>query len=320
MTRFPHGLSSFGIPLLGSIPLVGVPNKNGKVWFVDQVLGNDGNSGQDPTAAFKTIQKAVNSAGNGTGDTIFVFPGTYAENVVVDTKDYLAIVAAMVNGYAKPDIQPAAGKALYVKASAGFVGYMLRFVAPAADTDVVLQEGNGFRLISCVFDGDPAMGAAKGLLRLKGNALDDKHTASEGRILDCWFRNSNGVGIIFDAGDTPGNGVGCTDDYVERNIFQGNVGADVATKDTSTPGPALYSARDVYILGNKFRSKNKATYIDMTTDNAGAAADQTGMIADNDFASDNITVAGGAIKIVGTGFTAPFNRDTVGVRDLSAID
>src|SRR5260221_3572902 len=119
MTNFPFGLTSFGAPLVGdgvSIP-TGAPasgRQGGAVWFVDQNSTNQ-HDGTSPQSAFLTLAAAVAAAGNGTGDTIFVFPGSYTENVVV-AKDYLSIIGAQFAGYAKPDIGKSTGVALTVNA------------------------------------------------------------------------------------------------------------------------------------------------------------------------------------------------------------
>jgi hypothetical protein len=211
-THFPHGVSSYGIPIIGEN--VGIPNFQGNAWFVDAVNGNDYNSGQDPTAALQTINRAIQLAGNGTGDTIFIYPGSYEENVVVD-KDYLTLVGAMLSRYSFPDIVPASGKALFNQAAQGMVLRNLRLAAPAADVDLMLIEGNGFAILGCILDGDATQGDAKGLIKLKGNAADDSYTASEGLIAGCLLRGSGGIGIVFESAATP-TLVGCTDDTLFR--------------------------------------------------------------------------------------------------------
>ncbi len=73
ITNFPNGISSFG-------GVVGPPGYAGwwgsTAWFVDDDGGSDGNSGKEPTKAFKTIQKAVGLAGP--QDTIFLKPRNIA--------------------------------------------------------------------------------------------------------------------------------------------------------------------------------------------------------------------------------------------------
>lgn len=79
-TNFPNGVSSFGIPLIGSgsqIPVSGYP---GVYRFVSSVNGNDGNSGKTPKAAMATIAKALLSCTANNGDVIVLLPG-HAETV-----------------------------------------------------------------------------------------------------------------------------------------------------------------------------------------------------------------------------------------------
>jgi hypothetical protein len=67
-TNFPNGLTSFGIPVIGDGARFSSPWATH--YFVDGISGNDGNDGTSPTSAFKTIQKAVNSASG--QDVIYV--------------------------------------------------------------------------------------------------------------------------------------------------------------------------------------------------------------------------------------------------------
>lgn len=318
LTKFPSGLSSFGIPQIGgllNVPFVSPGAKFAQVVFVDPSRGNDGNAGDDPSIPVATFARAQALVDSGVGAMIFLAPDSYVENFVV-TKDYLHIIGQMTPRYAWPDIVPASGKALYQQAAQGLILHRLRFAAPAADTDLLLIEGNGNIFDSCIFDGDAAQGNAKGLVRLKGNASDDSYTASEGLIRRCLFRGSGGQGLIFDTGASPGNGVGVTDALVEDNIFVANDQEDVATQDTGT---GTYSVQKTELRRNFFQSKNKTTYVDLTTTNGGAASDQTGAINGNYFASDVIT-AGTTVKMVGTGFTFTGNYYTVGIKDGSGLD
>jgi hypothetical protein len=298
MTRFPHGVSSFGIPQMGEG--YNIPNRIGIVWFVDGTNGTNG-SCQTPTDACKTVTLALTKAHSGTGDTVIIYPGSYVENIVV-TKDYITLRCAQF-GYAKPDVVPTSGLALTVAAQ-GFQSICMRYAAPATDTDLVRQEGNGFFYIDNVFDGDAAQGNAKALLLLKGNDTDDSMTASEGVIQHNLFRGSGGDGIIFDTAE-PAVGVGETDDVVIDNTFQAIDQVAIATADT---GPGTYSIQVSQIIGNYFVDKNKATLIDLTTSNGGAASAQTGVIAGNWLSEDTVNTT--VIKMVGTGFTAVGNYYT----------
>lgn len=305
--------SSGAYPGAATAPFIGIPRRTGRIWYVDATLGNDTFSGTNPAQAFATITRALSRTASGRGDVIFIYPGSYAENVVI-SNDYITMVGATGNGYGRPDIVPASGLALNVNAQ-GFKAYGMRFAAPAADTDTVRVQGNGFIFDWCVFDGDATQGDAKGLVRLKGNATDDGKTSSEGFITNSLFRGSGGIGLIFDTGDAPTNGVGSTDDFILNNRFYANDQSDIATADTGT---GTYSVQVTNIYNNMFETKNKTNYIDLTTSNGGAASAQTGAIDGNYFAADAINTT--RIAMVGTGFTFTGNYNTVGVVDGSALD
>lgn len=299
---------------IGSIigPQLGVGGAFGEganqpnIFFVDATLGSDVNDGRDPGAPLATIQAALNKCVSGRGDVVVVEPGSYAETLSV-TKDYVHIIAAVDGGYGRPDVVPTAGTALTVTGQ-GFVAINVRFYS--ADSDTVIQRGNGFKYHDCVFDGDTGQAATEALLRLKGVTNDDSYTASEGRIEECLLRNSNGFGVAFDVGDGAGNQVGCTDNYFYRCRFYGNAAEDVRAVDTSAGG--AYSAQKNIFKECDFLDRNKATHIDLDTTNGAA---NTG----NSFIRCNIfddTVDATAVKI------ATANAGLIGCwsLDAAAID
>jgi hypothetical protein len=67
LTNFPFGITSFGIPVLGG---GSIPSTFGNYWFVDYDNGSDGFDGKSPAKAFKTVQKAVDSATTNNNDVI----------------------------------------------------------------------------------------------------------------------------------------------------------------------------------------------------------------------------------------------------------
>lgn len=79
-TNFPEGLTSLGVPLIGSGQ---VPVTSGNYWFVDGTNGNDGAGGQTLGEALATIGEAAARAT--INDVILVFPGTYTEAVSCST-------------------------------------------------------------------------------------------------------------------------------------------------------------------------------------------------------------------------------------------
>jgi len=295
---------NFTVPVtVGGLSLVGA---TGTARFVSST-GVDSGDGQTVDDAFLTIQHAIDASAE--NDVIVVYPGEYDENLVVDV-DFLTIVGAQ-SGYGRPDIAPAAGVALTVSAQ-GFRCARMRF-ASQDGSDAVIQEGNGFEYVDCVFD--DASDANEAGLRLKGSAASDDLTASEGAVKGCLFRG-NAFGILFDTGDAPVNGVGCTHDVIDSCRFIDNTSADVATADTGT---GTYSVQDTQIVRCSFMEpKNKATWIDFTTSNGGTAADQTGVIEDCFFNDDTVDTT--AVAIVGTGWGVVGCHSMDGEFDGSGLD
>ena len=68
LTNYPNGVSSFGIPLTGGIPMVLGSTGVGTIWFVDATYGSDGNLGKSPEQALATATQAYSNAVS--GDTI----------------------------------------------------------------------------------------------------------------------------------------------------------------------------------------------------------------------------------------------------------
>ena len=68
LTNFTNGVSSFGIPVLGS---QGIPF-TGNYYFVDPANGSDGNTGLSPGRAFSTLYKAHASMTSGANDVCYL--------------------------------------------------------------------------------------------------------------------------------------------------------------------------------------------------------------------------------------------------------
>jgi hypothetical protein len=323
LTNFPYGVTSFGVVLSGfgaSLPSGGLATgAPGQTVFVDAVNGTSGMDGLTPQTAVKTVTQALAilnklpgaASGLAGGDTIFVFPGSYSDNMVIN-RDYVSIIGCTFAGYGRPDFEATTGVTLTIQAQ-GFRAQHCRFAGTA---DVVVQNGNGFMYDDCVFDGD-GNGATTALFRFLPallRASTTHFTASEGVIQNSLFRGSGGFAIAFDTAAAP-VGVGSTDNVIRGNLFRANTGVDIVTRDTGT---GTYSVQLVTISENKFEDKNKATYLDFTTTNGGAASDQSGTVAGNYFSSDTMTTT--VIKAVGTAFTFPGNYDNVGIFDGSGLD
>lgn len=315
ITNFPFGLSSWGTPVVGfrvGVPASGLATGSpGQVLFVDAVNGSDGQDGLSPETALRSITRAIvvldklPGLSKGGGDTVFIMPGSYSGNLVV-TRDYVTFVGCQFAGYAKPDIEAAAGVTLTVNAQ-GFRAMRCRFAGTA---DVVVQSGNGFEYSECVFDGD-GNGPTTALLRLVPATLrgsSTHFTASEGVIQDNLFRGSGGFGIVFDSAANP-IGVGSTDNRIVGNRFYANFAADIAAAKTGAP--AAYSATTGSIDSNLFMEHNKAIYIDLTTNTDGPLASNSGLISRNDFCTSLIDSSN--ILIAGTHWCFVSNEDENGI-------
>lgn len=313
LTNFPNGITSFGIPVFGGgfgAPLSIPQGQTGNALFVDP----SGRAAAISGLAFTDLQDALDASADGAGDTIFVYPGTYDENLTV-TKDYVTLIGCQQAGYARPDIAPTTGKALNVTGQ-GFQAINMRFVS--ADADSVTQSGNGFAYSNCVFDGDAGQAADEGCFRLVG-AEDDSHTASEGIIQGCLFRGSSvGAGLIIQHAPASAGGAGCTDNQIIGNRFYGN-GVDILSAVNTTGGGAGIYLNHLF-SGNVFMTAGAAyVYINMAAGVAGDLTANSGLFAGNIFADETLIAAQvvltGQAKVIFAG-----NYDAAGLVDGSAFN
>lgn len=99
LTNFPGGLSSFGIPVMGS---GFIPPTTGKVFFVDSNTGSNSNDGRSPDSPFATIAYAIGKCTASKGDQIIVMPAhaeiiSAAGGITVD-KAGISIIGLGVGG------------------------------------------------------------------------------------------------------------------------------------------------------------------------------------------------------------------------------
>ena len=309
LTNFPQGVSSFGIPQIGygvSIPQ-GAPNlvaKQGTVWFVNGTagIGADGNEGTDPTVPFATIGRAITLAGDGTGDTIFVYPGTYVEAVNVGTKSNISIIATEIEGNAKRvAIAPTTGIALTLGAGIRFYARGIRFVGTSGAGCLTQNEGQRFD--NCDFTSDTTHG-----IRFKGT-VDANHTGSGTVFNGCVFRECGGAGIHIEIGTGGAVGLYPTNVNVYGSQFYLNTDDDI---NDDAAGGALAGFSQWDISGNHFMTLNKTTYLDLNGTTGGSEC----LVSGNYFAVN--TAAGYATEFqMPSGSTGAFagNFSGIGVID-----
>lgn len=118
-TNFPNGVSSHGMPVLGSG--VGIPPTTGSVFFVHSGTGANGNPGTDPARPLATIDYAIGLCTASKGDIILVMPG-HAENVSAAggiTADIAGIsIIGLGNGNNRPTLSFSATAATFAISAA----------------------------------------------------------------------------------------------------------------------------------------------------------------------------------------------------------
>ena len=96
LTHHPHGMSSFGMPVIGG----GGEMTLGNVWFVDsghEARGDAAGYGAAPDKPFATLDFAVSRCTASNGDVIFVAPG-HAETIATATALALDVAGIKVIG------------------------------------------------------------------------------------------------------------------------------------------------------------------------------------------------------------------------------
>jgi hypothetical protein len=129
LTKYPNGVSSFGIPLLGAGQ---IPTTTGTYYFVDSSTGSAGNEGTDPSKPLATIDGAVNKCTANKGDVIIVMPG-HAETIASASTlvpDVAGItIVGLGNGTKRPTLTFNATASEIEVGADGIVIDNLRFVA-----------------------------------------------------------------------------------------------------------------------------------------------------------------------------------------------
>src|SRR3990167_257534 len=294
LTRFPNGVSSFGVPVIGSSLSLSIPTAVGKVFFVDKVNGSDGNLGTEINAPLKTITQALTNAKDLGGDTIFVYPGTYAEALTV-SKDDITIIAAMRGGNSKRvAVAPASGSVpLTVGDVWRFRAIGIRFAGTSAVG--VQHAGEAAYFEDCDFTSDTTHG-----FQFKSSTTTADYTGSGTTLYRCLFRDCGDAGLRHTSDTNVGNpnyGIQATNVNVWDCQFYTNTGDDI-DDDAQAGNPTYFYQWD--ISGNKFLTRNKnaagAKYLDMD-----GGVSQDCLVSNNFFASDeafdgdNVDLATGAV-------------------------
>src|SRR5262249_53275809 len=152
-TNFPNGITSFGVPILGS---VGGSPVAGTVFWVNSATGLDATGlGTDTGSPFKTLAFAVSQAKADHGDVIMLMPGHSETITAAVTLANAGIrIVGMGEGVKRPGFTfNTSTAASFIIGAANVRFENIRFVCDLAST-VVCLDFSGFaggRVYGCDF-------------------------------------------------------------------------------------------------------------------------------------------------------------------------
>lgn len=153
VTRFPHGISSFGVPVLGGAGTI--PQTTGTYYFVDD-SGSNANDGKDTDHPFADLNYAISQCTADVGDVIILMPG-HAETASAIAVDVPGItVIGLGHGEAMPTITAtdAAGADLIDVTVDSFWMDNVKLVGGASATTALIDlsgDADFFKATNCYF-------------------------------------------------------------------------------------------------------------------------------------------------------------------------
>ncbi len=264
-TAYPNGVSSFGMPLLGSGP--GIPSTTGNVYFVDSGATNatTGNTGTSPSEPMSTIDSAINKATANNGDLIIVMPGhtetiTTATEIVVDVAGIQIIGLGI--GHTRPKIVfNHANANIPITASNVRLSNLVLETSLAAVASGITATGTiqHIELDHLRFTFDATGVEFTAMVSLGGGATDSADYVS---IHDCWFEAENIDGcasaLLIDD---------CQFVHIQNNLFTGDFNS-VAIDGAAGSSACL----DYVITGNVLQNYDTGATIDLDDSATGVCA------------------------------------------------
>ena len=176
LTRFPHGVSSFGMPVFGS-GLTIEAAKNTEIFFVSKG-GSDGSDGKSPDTATLTVQAAVDKCSHDKGSYVLVGEGVFSEQVTI-TKRAIHLI-----GMGPSRTKIAAGT---MATKGAYLTYPVIAVQPIFKSATM----GGVEIANLTVDG----GGGYGGIYL-GDGANGDGNASNSEIHDCVIDGSNREGLV----------------------------------------------------------------------------------------------------------------------------
>lgn len=215
ITKFPNGVSSYGMPVLGGGYLT-----TGNVFFVDSGSGSNNDNGEDPDHALATIDAAINKCTASNGDVIFVMPGhteslTTAGQVALDVAGVSVI--GLGQGHTRPRlVYDGASGSVTITASNVRWSNIVHVASVASVTNAIIADNTiqHVEIDNCRFTFD-ATGVEFTVMIKLGNGATD--SADYVNIHDCWFEAENIDGcasaLLIDD---------CQFVHIRNNLFTGD--------------------------------------------------------------------------------------------------
>jgi hypothetical protein len=220
LTNFPNGITSFGIPIIGSGAQI--PATTGKYFFVHSGTGSNDNSGTTPDSPLATLDNALGKCRDSKMDVIVLMPG-HSETITGAGGITLDKIGVYVVGLGTYDLRP-------------------RFLMDGGTTVTALITAANCSIENCIFAAGHADVAIWGKVTAKGCKI--KNCLFEQNVID-----ENWVDIIHAGTDD--------NDYDGLEIIGNEF--HVYDDALVTAIDLLKNANDVKIVGNRIVGDFNAT-------------------------------------------------------------
>jgi len=132
LTRFPHGISSYGVPVLGGSSGALL---TGTAFFVHSGTGSNGNDGLSPQNPFSTLTYALAQCTASKGDVVYLMPGHAESNATTITISKIGVsIIGLGSGTLRPTITVTGAVVGLTVSAASVTIDNLIFPAPGIDS------------------------------------------------------------------------------------------------------------------------------------------------------------------------------------------
>jgi hypothetical protein len=237
LTAFPKGISSFGIPVIGSGSQI--PASNGNYYFVSSVTGSNSNNGTDPGAPLATVAAAITASTVSHGDVIVMLP--YHTETIAAAGGWTPLAGTAIVGLgwggARPLITFSATASTILCSAANL--FFQNFVITAGIAEVVtLFSVSGADCTINGVDHKESNTSYTLISYLTSTAAADRLTITNCKIISTTVCAGTAAGINM----VGGTGITITDNYICMN--KPNSATACAIASTTTANADILIARN----------------------------------------------------------------------------